>query len=418
MKMKNKNVFIFLMCFITLLTSNIVWSQRTEPEWIYETGGTVWSVAISDDGNYIAAGAWDNNVYFLDREGNLLWKNEVSDKVWCLALSGDGNYVAVGCKDKKFYLFNGDGELLWNYETGGIVTAIDLSADGSLIAAGSRDDKIYLLDRDGNVIATYEADNDINAIRVTSDGEKIVAGSRDKSVYYLNREGELLWSYETDESVYSIDITPNGDYVVAATKSNTIYLLNGEGELLWSTAVEEHGGELKVRISRDGELVAGFNVVKVPHSDFISGSVILVNKEGEEEWRYRVINNKFLDGDISADGTLIIGASRNGTIYLLSNERELVWCYQVEGQAGTVAMTPDGELIVVGTNEDKVYLFSSGVVIQETKTKETKTEETSAGGIPIEYIVGIIILLIIIVYVVLKSRKPKKKKRRYSERSQ
>ncbi len=80
-------------------------------------------------------------------EYKLLWSYETGDDVWSVSITPDGGYVAAGSYDKKVYLFDRSGRLLWSYRTGGIVWEISISSDGKYIAAGSEDNKVYLFDR-------------------------------------------------------------------------------------------------------------------------------------------------------------------------------------------------------------------------------------------------------------------------------
>ncbi|MDP6236175.1 MAG: WD40 repeat domain-containing protein, partial [Candidatus Poseidoniia archaeon] len=42
-----------------------------EPEWSYDTGNDVHSVAISADGQYTASGSDDNKVYLVNGDGDI-----------------------------------------------------------------------------------------------------------------------------------------------------------------------------------------------------------------------------------------------------------------------------------------------------------------------------------------------------------
>ena len=62
------------------------------------TGGDVFSVSISSDGSYLAAGAY-HYVYFFYRNGTLLWKHEAGKFVRTVSISSDGSYLAAGATD-------------------------------------------------------------------------------------------------------------------------------------------------------------------------------------------------------------------------------------------------------------------------------------------------------------------------------
>ena len=123
-----------------------------EPKWNYNTGDGVRSVAISKDGEYIAAGSWDNNVYLFDKDSSTpLWNYTTEDYVWSVAISADGEYIVAGSADAKIRLFDKDNSApLWSYTAGHYVNSVAISADGEYITAGSNDDKVYLFGKNSS----------------------------------------------------------------------------------------------------------------------------------------------------------------------------------------------------------------------------------------------------------------------------
>ena len=86
-------------------------ADAKEPEWSYETGSNAYAVAISADGEYIAAGSLDsdNKVYlFYKNSSTPLWSYTAGDSVISIAISADGEYIAAGSADNKVYLFDKD----------------------------------------------------------------------------------------------------------------------------------------------------------------------------------------------------------------------------------------------------------------------------------------------------------------------
>ena len=78
-----------------------------EPEWSYSTGGSVYSVATSADGEYIVVGSDSGKVYFFDKDGSTpLWSYGADGRVISVAISADGAYIAAGTYDGNVYLFN------------------------------------------------------------------------------------------------------------------------------------------------------------------------------------------------------------------------------------------------------------------------------------------------------------------------
>ena len=110
----NYKILIGLILILTLFV-NTAQAQKYGFLWSYETDGGVYSVTISSDGSYIAAGS-DYKVYLFDREGNLLWSYKTGGWVVSVAISSDGSYIAAGSEDGKVYLFDREGNLLWSYK--------------------------------------------------------------------------------------------------------------------------------------------------------------------------------------------------------------------------------------------------------------------------------------------------------------
>ena len=74
--------------------------EANDPEFSYTTEGKVWAVAISADGEYIAAGSDDDNVYLFERDSNTpLWDYTTGDDVRSVAISSNGEYIAAGSLD-------------------------------------------------------------------------------------------------------------------------------------------------------------------------------------------------------------------------------------------------------------------------------------------------------------------------------
>lgn len=55
---------VYTLIFILFIFTETVWAEEPVLLWSYKTGGNVRSVAISQDGSYVAAGSRDNKVYF------------------------------------------------------------------------------------------------------------------------------------------------------------------------------------------------------------------------------------------------------------------------------------------------------------------------------------------------------------------
>ena len=148
-------------------------AEAIDPEWSYETGGDVRSVAVSADGEYYVVGSDDSKVYLFDKDSSTpLWSYEAVDTVRSVSISADGGYIAVGTNapgdywDGIVYIFgNGNSTPLWSYNitTGENAVSVSISADGAYISVGSSDNKVYALNPNGTLKWEFETQGKVRS---------------------------------------------------------------------------------------------------------------------------------------------------------------------------------------------------------------------------------------------------------------
>jgi PKD repeat protein len=140
------------------------------------------TVSISADGEYIAAGSDDNKVYLFHKSSNnVLWNYTTMNPVSSVAISANGEYIAA-INYNKVYLFNKDSETpLWSsFESG---ESVAISENGGQIATGSSNNiKLFTKDR-YTPIGSYGAGG--SSVAISADGGYIAAGSTTGSVALL-----------------------------------------------------------------------------------------------------------------------------------------------------------------------------------------------------------------------------------------
>jgi len=193
------------------------------PLWIYDDGSDAggyshdsFHISISADGENVVAGKGHPaiepicNFYVFNKNSNIsLWTytadSNANDKIsGCpVAISADGDYIAAG-SGKKFYLFNKNiDKPIWNYDTGGsYALSVAISQNGDYIVAGSggsnndgsggdsNDDvlgKLYLFEKNDNQPLWYHDGNCCGSLG--------------------------FWG---SEEYHSVAISANGDYIVAS----------------------------------------------------------------------------------------------------------------------------------------------------------------------------------------------------------
>jgi len=166
-----------------------------ESEWLwYHSFGRYGTGAgsVSTDGKYTAVGGAgsvfgdDGGVRLYDKAGGLLWQYAIDTTTlggdeYSVSISSDGAYLAAGNRgNDNLYSFGRDQELLWSHATGP-VEGVSMSADGNYIVAASSDE-IYLFDRHENLLERFQLNN-IQDVSMSADADMIVAVTGDNKVY-------------------------------------------------------------------------------------------------------------------------------------------------------------------------------------------------------------------------------------------
>ncbi len=224
--------------------------------WDYKADRKISTVAISQDGDYIAAGgyqlldngagpgfgynAWSANpaLYFMSKNGTLLWKYEPKEKqtLWHVAMPLDGSYVLANI-DGSILSFGRNGSLLWNYTSGNDIGSVSVSSDGSHIVTNTQDHVLYL-DNTGKILWSSKIDSDPNArSSISSDGKYVLASSSNSSadsskLYLFDNKGNLMWTKSADGSPGTMSISADDYYIAESAASTKLFDL--KGNLLWS----------------------------------------------------------------------------------------------------------------------------------------------------------------------------------------
>jgi len=275
--------------------------DNDEPVWSYIVPGnnTHLSVAISADGQYIAAGRIQSElgvvgdetpVYLFHRDNPVpLWTYTIPDEFnWRgVAISGGGEYIAAGNADGTLALFHRDGPVpLWTYKTGGAVGQPVISANGEYIAAGSGDGMVYLFHRDDSTpLWAFEAGQG-PILALSNDGEYLTVGSGDE-IFFIHRDTSTpLWTYTVGGVVAGVAVSAHGEEVSVACYDRKLYLLQGSSSAYLSDPVHTVQG-WSVDFSPSLSAPLGDYHIRVRFAD---------SHEGVGNWRYTLLDtNEFLE---------------------------------------------------------------------------------------------------------------------------
>lgn len=242
--------------------------------WKYDTGKKIYDIAFRNNIIYAAS---DKELYAVDINGSLVWKQDVPSRPTPLEITNDTLYTAVQQSSfTKIYvrnlkndktslisvpytsasaspilvdgndLFIGTGNMMNSYDLSNSVLKWKFTADDAIVGKPvSRDNVVYFISFNGTV---YALDRNDGALKWEHDmrtkiwsspiilNNTIYFGDRDGNINALDAQtGVSLWKYETG---YSIDSAPAffDDTLYAASYDGKVYALNASsGELVWKS---------------------------------------------------------------------------------------------------------------------------------------------------------------------------------------
>ncbi|NWF86340.1 hypothetical protein HXY32_00760 [Candidatus Bathyarchaeota archaeon] len=194
-----------------------------------------YAVVTSCKTGIVAAGSEDTNIYVWDYYGAFQWQFALGNPVVSVAMDNNGRFIAAGTRSPfapitgSVWLFDTalggpPGNILWvqtvpvavSYNGGWAGTeskSVDVkynAYNGYVVVAAATDEGIYLYDQSGSLIWLFNHQSPETLVRISQDGNYIVClGNSDGQVHYFShmRNGVPGWQAADGVPVWeSIDV--------------------------------------------------------------------------------------------------------------------------------------------------------------------------------------------------------------------
>ncbi len=216
----------------TILFSNAI----RKPIWNHFASGSGTSVAVSDDGTYVASGESSPNsaayLFLLSGPEPILnYPVEVSFPIEHSEISSDGSYSFYGIRGDRGFSGNVlvysvlDEEITRTYNLDGGVYALSVSADGQHIAAGGQNGVLTLWNQQqDSPVWTYSAPEEIGAVAISGNGKVIVGGDKSGDIFFATAERgnweslqSAAWMHSLGNPINTLSLSYAGSYVAVGT---------------------------------------------------------------------------------------------------------------------------------------------------------------------------------------------------------
>jgi len=190
--------------------------------------GILYAVSLSPSGRYLALGGFfsdDIQIFDVVTQSKIRSLTGHTDSIWSLAWSHNGRYIASGSADAtaRVWDWNNGKSLLIYDKQGDTVRSVSWSPDDSRIVSGGLTGPVYIWASDsGQTLLTYGAQNDFENLATSwSHNGKYIAssGGSDASVHIWNAQnGQLLTTFPAI-AINSVSWSPDDSLIVTANNN-------------------------------------------------------------------------------------------------------------------------------------------------------------------------------------------------------
>jgi WD40 repeat protein/transcriptional regulator with XRE-family HTH domain len=341
-----------------------LWRVESSQQVLIFRGHTNWvvSLAFSPDGQTLCSGSADATVRLWNVETGVYKKTlrEHQDEVWSVVFSPDGELLASGSDDNTIRIWNvSTNKCLKIFtEHTSWVTSLAFSPNGEMLASGSDDNTIRIWNvSTSECIKTLEGHSGgVRTIAIKADNQLLASGSEDHTIKLWNlTTGECLKTLTGHTNrVFSLAFSPKEDYIATSCHNYEIKLWNlTTGECL--KTFKEHSSWI-------------FSIAFSPKEGYLASSshdqtVKLWNIDTGQVWKkFQGYSNQVLSVAYSSDGQRLASGSYDSKIRLWNiNTGQILKEFQGHTNGVySIAFSPQGNFLASGSGDKTVMLWEIG----------------------------------------------------------
>ena len=304
--------------------------------------------------------------------------------VWSLAITKDGQTIVSGGQDASIRL--------WDFASGkeihkflghnGPVYGLELMADDSqLVSIADKDLAVKIWDLEKGALRTSLAPNSahINAVAVSPDNRYIVTGGDDGIARFWDIDRGIMLRYlEHSQGIYTITISPDGRHMLCGSKkapaSDAIGMV-----WIWDfelgmelKALEGHEGNVTaLAMTADSRYILSGGQDGIVHLWDLETGTLLKTMTGHKTSIVMI--------HVTSDGQHVITGSTDGTVraWLLRGGVLLQSLASTEN-VHSMVVSPDGKHVVTGSMNGNVEIWDFEVDSPWIDTSKDRAEEQKA----------------------------------------
>jgi hypothetical protein len=228
-------------------------------------------LAVSGDGQRIAALSLEGKLAYLDVDGHLLWERPAVDAS-AIAVSRTGDLLVAWSRsdhdESKLLFFNGAGRCFAAPALSEAPACVAISGDGKRVAVGNGDAiTLFGISPKGMVTRQIQAAGRVRRIIAANGDTFVVVTEPPCRIALIKSRGSELWHRELPENAHcSVVVSTDGKQLAIAYEKSPeqieVLMTTWKNEELWKTARPGRGGSVRMNAAGGFLLLAYDHLVE------------------------------------------------------------------------------------------------------------------------------------------------------------